>query len=142
MKTFSSRRLVRYGAVAYLYGVPVLVWMSVIFLLSSQSGLGVSGQYVSLSHFLARKGARVAEYFFLGFLSFRFFRVCFSGNSHAVAAGVILLSLPFALSDEAHQLFVTGRQGRISDVFIDAFGVFLALVFCFVLLPLRRRRKK
>lgn len=136
------QRMARCGTAAYLYAVPVLVWMGVIFLLSSQPSLGVSGQHISLSYLLVRKGAHVAEYFFLGFLSFRLFRFCFSGNAHAVAAGVILLTLPFALSDEAHQLFVTGRQGRISDVLIDAFGIGLSLFFCLVILRRWKERRE
>ena len=124
----------------YHYGVPVLVWMGVIFLLSSQPSLGVAGQRISLSYLLARKSAHIFEYFLLGFLSFRLFRFYFAENSHAAAAGTVLLSLLFALSDEAHQLIAMGRQGRISDVGIDSIGIFLSLVFCLVVLRRWRRR--
>lgn len=129
-----SERLVRFSMVFFQYFVPVLAWMSVIFLLSSQSSLGTTGHPLSSFQFLLRKGAHVAEYFVLGVLLFRLFRFYFSRNSHAIAAGVVLSSLPFAISDEAHQLFVLGRQGRITDVGIDAIGIFFSLVFCFVIL--------
>lgn len=128
MNTFSER-LVRCGGVFYYCIVPILVWMSVIFLLSDQPSLGVAGQHISLPYLLVRKGAHIAEYFILGVLSFRLFDRLFPRNSHIAAAGAILLSLPFSISDEAHQLFVTGRQGKVSDIIIDAFGIFLALVF-------------
>ena len=136
-----SERLVRFCQVLYYYVVPVLVWMSVIFLLSAQPSLGVDGQHISLPYLLVRKSAHVAEYFILGVLSFRFFLRLFPRNSHVAGAGAILLSLPFAISDEAHQLFVTGRQGRISDIVIDAFGIFLALVFCLIIFPRLARKK-
>ena len=142
METSFSKRLARRAAIVYRYYVPVLVWMGVIFLLSSQPTLGTSAETLSLGQFLLRKGAHVFEYFVLGALLFRLFRFYFPQNSHMTAAGVVLFSLPFALSDEAHQLFVAGRQGRVSDVGIDAIGIFLSLVFCLGVLPRWRRRKE
>lgn len=38
-----------------------------------------------------------------------------------------LVCLLYAISDEAHQLFVPGRAGRIRDVIIDFFGSFSAI---------------
>lgn len=138
---FSSDRLARFSMSFYCYAIPVLVWMMVIFLLSDQPSLGVAGQHISLPYLLLRKGAHVAEYFILGVLSFRLFDHGFPRNSHIAAAGMLLLSLPFAISDEAHQLFVTGRQGRVSDIVIDAFGIFLALVFSLGMLRHLQRQK-
>lgn len=134
MKNFSSERFFRYVIILYQYYIPLFVWMSVIFLLSDQPSLGVSGQEISFEYLLVRKTAHVIEYFVLGLLSFRLFRFYFPRNSHAIAAGVVLLALLFALSDEAHQLFVVGRQGKISDVGFDAFGIFLSLVFSLLMM--------
>ena len=141
MKLAFSERMARRGVEIYFYAVPVIVWMGVIFLLSAQPSLGVAGQHISTSYLLVRKGAHIAEYFILGALSFRLFMHWLPRNSHAVAAGTLLFSLPFAISDEAHQLFVTGRQGRVSDIVIDAAGIFLSLIFCLVIFPWWTRRK-
>ncbi len=131
----------RYVKVWWYFVVPVLVWMGVIFLLSSQPAFGTGSASLSLGQFLLRKGAHVVEYFVLGVLLFRMFRYFFSQSSHMTAAGVVLVSLPFALSDEIHQLFVSGRQGRVSDVGIDAIGIFLSLIFCLVILPWWRKKE-
>lgn len=37
----------------------------------------------------------------------------------------------YAITDEVHQLFIPGREGKWQDVFIDSIGVFLGI---FVLL--------
>ncbi len=115
--------------------------MSVIFFLSAQPGLGVAGRHISIPYLLIRKSAHVAEYWLLGMLSFRLFRAWFPENSHVAAAGAVLLSLPFAISDEAHQLFVSGRQGKVSDIVIDASGILLALVVSIFILPRWNRSK-
>ncbi|QQR77210.1 MAG: VanZ family protein [Candidatus Moraniibacteriota bacterium] len=141
MKHTFSERLAQCGVSLYFYVVPVVVWMGVIFLLSAQPSLGVAGQHISLPYLLVRKGAHIAEYFILGALSFRLFRHWFPHNTHIVAAGTLLISLPFAISDEAHQLFVTGRQGRVSDIVIDATGIFLSLIFCLIIFPWWMRKK-
>lgn len=138
----SSERFLRYAEIAYRYYVPVFIWMSVIFLLSAQPSLSIEGRHISLGHLLVRKSAHVFEYFILGFLSFRLFQYHFPKNSHIVAAGTVMLSLLFALSDEAHQLFVVGRQGKISDVGIDVFGIVCALAFCLVLMRKWRQRRE
>lgn len=142
MKDTFLERLGQCCTTIYFYAVPVVVWMSVIFLLSAQPGLGVAGQHISLFYLLVRKGAHIAEYFILGALSFRLFRHWFPHNTHIVAAGTLLISLPFAISDEAHQLFVTGRQGKVSDIVIDATGILLSLIFFLIVFPLWARKKK
>lgn len=52
---------------------------------------------------------------------------------HAHESRTLLLALAatilYAISDEWHQTFVPGRHGRLSDVFIDAGGALLALLF-------------
>jgi VanZ family protein len=61
------------------------------------------------------------EYAILGLLLLR------AIDRELVAAG---LGIAYAVSDEIHQSFVTGRQGAPRDVLIDAVGV-LAGVYLF-----------
>lgn len=135
MESRFFRRSVVALDVTYRYYLPVFVWMAVVFTLSAQPSFGTGSASLSVWQFFLRKGAHVVEYFVLGTLLFRLFRFHFSKNSHIISAGVVLFSMLYAFSDEAHQLFVFGRQGRVSDIGIDAIGVFLALVFCLMFLP-------
>ena len=71
--------------------------------------------------FFVRKGAHFTAYFALGVTSFSAF--CTYGLKryikHLLA---FLLCVAYAISDEAHQLFVPGRAGQVRDVLIDSSG--------------------
>ena len=51
------------------------------------------------------------------------------GKNKIVYCWPILLAFVWAVSDEIHQLFVSGRQGKITDVLIDLLGILLAVWF-------------
>ena len=128
-----------------------LLWMVVIFMLSHQSASissGQSGVFVEqLRHiapsvdqqlltFLVRKGAHIFAYFVLGILIFNaLWRVDlskFKFNRPAMLS--IIVCALYAVSDEFHQLFVSGRSGEIRDIIIDScaatIGVFIISIFC------------
>ena len=54
----------------------------------------------------------------------------------------LLIGLAVALTDETIQLFVEGRSGQISDVWIDVGGVFLGSIIATIVLEVRRRKGK
>jgi VanZ family protein len=89
----------------------VLAWAGLIFALSSipDLGTGLGGWDLAL-----RKVAHAAEYAVLGFLLLR------ATGRVDLALG---LGIAYAVSDEIHQHFVSGRQGAPLDVAIDAVGV-------------------
>lgn len=122
-----SRQLPGCIANAALY-MPVLLWMAVIFYLSSMPGSGVEYEMPTLL-LLERKGAHIFEYFLLTLLSARIFVFHMPRN----IARSLWLSASFALmyaaSDEIHQLFVFGRTGKATDVLIDGIGILFATVF-------------
>ena len=102
--------------------LPLLVWMGAIYYLSAQSSLPhAPGAWWDL---LLKKGAHVAAYAILQVLWWRALkRRC----SPRLALGLaVLLSVLYAISDEVHQLYVPGRNGRVWDVVIDVCGVLLA----------------
>lgn len=70
---------------------------------------------------ILRKNAHFFSYFVLGILVMNGLRSSgVSGYRMIVfALGICIL---YAISDEVHQLFVPGRGGRVSDVFIDSAG--------------------
>lgn len=103
------------------------VWMAVIFAFSSMPGSGSAGS-LPLRLLLERKGAHVFEYLILAMLAFNAFRLTFSKErprSHVLLA--MAFSLFYAFTDETHQLFVFGREGKLSDVGIDLMGIVLGV---------------
>ena len=89
----------------------MVAWAALIFVLSSipDLGTGLGGWDLVL-----RKIAHAAEYAILAALLVRALR----RPGLAIALGVA-----YAISDEIHQSFVTGREGAPLDVVIDSVGV-------------------
>ena len=95
--------------------LPVIGWAALIFALSSIPDLGTGTGDWDL---VLRKIAHAAEFAVLGALLARALRTAWP----AVALGVL-----YAISDEVHQTFVSGREGSLLDVAIDAVGVALGV---------------
>jgi VanZ family protein len=95
--------------------LPIVVWAAVIFALSSIPSLGTG---LGTWDLLLRKLAHITEYAVLAFLLRRAV-----ATPVAFAAAVL-----YAVSDEFHQTFVRGREGRPRDVLIDAVGIVLGLL--------------
>jgi VanZ family protein len=94
----------------------VVAWAGVIFAFSSVPDLGTGLGGWDL---LLRKLAHTTEYAILGLLLARAVR----NPTLAVGLGVL-----YAVSDELHQLTVTGRHGSPVDVAIDAVGVTIGVL--------------
>ena len=96
--------------------LPVVVWAALIFAFSSvpDLGTGLGGWDLVL-----RKIAHATEYAVLGALLVRA-----TGRAGlAFAFGTL-----YAVTDELHQTFVSGRHGAPLDVAIDAAGVALGIL--------------
>jgi VanZ family protein len=91
--------------------LPVVFWAGVIFTLSAipslETGLGVWD-------LILRKLAHLTEYAILGALLFR------AVQREPLA---VLLGSAYAVTDEVHQAFVTGRDGSPVDWLVDTLGV-------------------
>ena len=87
----------------------------------------LSGSQLEFWHAVCRKAGHVTEYFILGFLSWRTFRVYFfeGFKPKAFAAAFVLV---FALSDEFHQMFVASRTSSLMDVGYDFAGGLIVLM--------------
>jgi VanZ family protein len=120
--------------------LPVFLWMLFIFILSSFPGRNIPDLPVPFFH----KTVHFVEYSVLGLLWMR-------GLTYG-RSGVKLLKLSllawtltaiFALSDEWHQTFVSGRSGRLEDVRFDmicaVIGILLHLVYFRVSRPPLKR---
>jgi VanZ family protein len=96
--------------------LPVVFWAGVIFTLSSIPGLGTG---LGAWDLLLRKLAHVAEYAVLGALLQRAIRR---------EPAAVLLGSAYAVTDEVHQAFVSGRQGSPLDWLVDTAGVVAGVV--------------
>ena len=102
----------------------VVVWAAVIFAFSAIPSLGTG---LGVWDTILRKGAHVTEYAILGLLLFR-------AIGREVPA--FLLGVAYAITDEIHQHFVSGRHASPIDVAIDSAGVAFGL---FAFAAARRR---
>lgn len=75
---------------------------------------------------IARKTAHMLAYTVLGVLCMTVL-FQYSINRFLRAAAAFAVGVGYAGTDEIHQLFVAGRSGQITDVGIDATGVFLGI---------------
>ena len=107
---------------------PVLICAGFIFWLSSlpnlESGLG--------QDFILRKIAHILEYAILTFLLFKAFLS--TGNqprTNKILALAMIVAFLYALSDEYHQTFIFGRQGKLGDVGIDTIGILIMALLCY-----------
>jgi VanZ family protein len=128
----------------FKYWVPVLLWMSFIFWMSTGifSAKNTSLVIEPILHFLMpsaspedvaaihgaiRKMGHVTEYFILGILLFRAFR---AGSKELRnlrwAFSSFLVVLLYAVSDEFHQSFVPARTASLFDVGMDTLGGILS----------------
>ena len=114
--------------------VLVLVWASLIFIMSSFDATDSSNQSnfivniisnifnienVKLLSLIIRKLAHYTEYLILGILVINMFTKNNISRSHLLS---IILCVIYATSDEIHQLFIPGRACQIKDILIDSVG--------------------
>jgi VanZ family protein len=96
--------------------LPVAAWAAVIFTLSSIPHLGTG---LGTWDTILRKGAHVTEYAILGLLLLR---------AVAREGPAFLLGVAYAVTDEVHQHFVSGRHASPIDVAIDSAGILVGIV--------------
>lgn len=143
----------------------LIAWMVLIFALSAETAeisSGTSGRLITavvrifysgfdeLSaaeqaeiiggfQFIVRKTAHFTLYFILGALSFLSV-VTYTKIRLTLRAGIsALISLLYSISDEIHQLFVSGRSGELRDVLIDFCGAALAIILLWAVVKFNKR---
>ncbi|MBS1402652.1 MAG: VanZ family protein [Oscillospiraceae bacterium] len=129
-----------------VFTVLAVVWLLVIWgqsMLPAEQSEGESGSLLLfvqqvlpwMTEHLLRKAAHFTEYAILGALCFCAFR--FSRRYHLPS--VLLCGLSAALTDETIQLFVPGRSGQVSDVWLDFAGYLCAVLAGLLIVKCRRR---
>ena len=116
-----------YNSIKFLiqYLIPVFGMAGIIFYLSAQPGLG-DIENNTIEMFL-RKGAHFTEYGLLTFFAWRLFYNGWNFSKLSAFWIVFILVTLYAGSDEFHQTFVEGRSGKIIDVVVDFFSIFVTL---------------
>lgn len=158
-----TKDICRNNAGMILPWVAVILWMSLIFYLSSQAAEqsaqlsnGITEAIIriiekiapnikpdigGISYFI-RKNAHFTAYMVLGILAsnalVRHRPGRGTGRYNSIFA--FLLCVAYAISDEMHQLFVPGRAGQAMDVLIDSAGALFGIGMFFVFRKLCRRR--
>ena len=140
----------------------VIIWMVSVFKLSSEvsevSGNRSGGFISSIIRFFnndisedkleklteslqpfVRKCAHFCLYAIGGFLIYNLVNCIFKKyNNKYSYKNCILISIfigvIYAITDELHQLFVSGRSGELRDVFIDSCGIILGVAICYLLI--------
>lgn len=120
----------------FFYWLPVFLWMSIIFYLSSKQRLSITHKFIF--DFLIFKTLHLIEYGFLYFLSFRALYHTSSLPLNKKMLYAFIIAVLYAISDEMHQLFVPTREGKARDVFIDAIGITVAFLYIKVLSNLKK----
>lgn len=146
-----------------------LLWMSLIFLFSSQPGeestevstwvgRGIGRIFVPgfqdaapsaqeawalQIDFYVRKGAHFSVYLVLGMLlTASFLTFCPAAQLRTRILIPFALGVLYAASDEFHQLFVPGRSGQVRDVCIDSSGVMIGILLLTLVLHCARRLRR
>jgi VanZ family protein len=109
------------GVPKVFYWLPTLFWMVVVFGFSAQPSLHASS--VGWQDFIIKKSAHVTEYFVLTCLLYYSFSHTTKLPRTRIIILALLLAFVYACTDEFHQLFVAGREGRVRDVLIDSLGI-------------------
>lgn len=107
-----------------LLWAPVVAYMAAIFYLSAQSSPPTPGG-------VPDKLAHAIQYFGLAVVVFRAVAGGLGAQVTAVRAmATMIIAVAYAVSDEAHQLFVPNRTADAGDVLADAAGASVALIVC------------
>jgi hypothetical protein len=124
MGQFTVKRRFNYLLKLFFTGlVPLLAWMAFIFLLSSREKVAFTDNYpVSFSIF---KTLHLIEYAALYLLWWRFLFLAGLKKPYLTA---LFLTFTYGLSDELHQSFINGREGKLLDACVDGLGGTLAMV--------------
>lgn len=105
------------------YWLPPLVWMSIIFYMSSQHRITMTNS--ETEDFFAFKTLHVIEYAFLFFLLYRALTTLAFKKHQLTFIIAFLVASFYSMTDEFHQLFIPSRTGRVRDVFIDMGGMII-----------------
>ena len=122
-----------------LYWLPVMVWMGVIFLISSlpKATLRATRQELTNHPALTNHSAygewltpigHTVEFAVLAVLLYRLLTSYPGLGGRYVLGGAFVLTVSYGLTDELHQYFVPGRNVSVVDIALDGLGALIGLM--------------
>ncbi len=151
-----------YSSKKIILWILIILWMIIIFLFSSQNSEdssrlsrgflrnfilwflpeNINEDTVDFLEHILRKCTHMAEYAVLGVLISIQLRLyhAFEAEWKKIWSAVFLVML-YAATDEFHQLFVGGRSGQISDIFIDTCGGMAGAFVIYLIYKFKNFRK-
>ena len=138
----------------YISLILLILWMIIIFIMSNFNSDASSNQSsfiidilnkiikienIDFITFIIRKLAHLTEYLILGILMINCLK---NFNIKSYFSLSIILCIMYAYSDEIHQLFISGRNGKIIDVIIDSIGSILGIIIYKKLLSKKNNNDK
>ena len=149
-----------------IFSILSVVWCGIIFYLSSENstessqrsrGIVVSvcesfvpdlssyseadkAELIDSVSFYVRKAAHFTAYAILGGSLFQVF--CFVKDKRFRGLSAVFGSFAYAVSDEFHQSFVSGRSCEFRDMVIDTCGALLAVMISLLVIHIRERKKR
>lgn len=133
MKTLKTKLQTSHSQnLLFTHWLPVFLWAAVIFVLSSIEQIRVSEFFIW--DFAIKKTAHIAEYAILFALIFR--------ATRRKWLLTFFLTLGYAVTDEYHQSFVSGRSATIYDLGFDLTGSNIAAYTIWRLRQLRRKKQE
>lgn len=86
-----------------------------------------------------RKSAHFIIYLILGLSLISLIKEFRTVNWYSFIIAFIIAVL-YACSDEIHQIFVSGRSAKVTDIIIDGFGSFIGIYLYYILYKVRRKK--
>ena len=88
-----------------------------------------------------RKIAHFSIYALVGFLLMALFST-YNINEKNKIISTIIIGAIYAISDEFHQSFISGRSGQVSDIFLDTLGATVGCLFILLIIKTVNKLKK
>jgi VanZ family protein len=112
--------------------LPVVIWAFLIFHFSS--GTVPLASAIHCQDFAVKKTGHILLFGALAVLSYRGLRMNGIDRKKAAVWAVVMAGL-YGVSDEYHQMFTSGREPHVRDVFIDLGGASLIILAVYQFIP-------
>lgn len=99
-------------------------------------GVDLSKTLGSLTNFIVRKMGHFIEFLVLYFLVYNALKEKYDKKAILIS---LVFTFLYACSDEFHQIFVSGREGRFTDVLIDISGGMVASICLYLKLCFNKK---
>lgn len=90
---------------------------------------------------IVRKTAHFSIYASMGVLTICF-ALTYKGTYYQKSLCSLLFCISYSISDEIHQLFVSGRTGQVKDVFIDTLGALTGILVIYIIYRIVKKIKQ